>query len=83
MAMFDLKDSDDVKIKDCHTKSETLVSGSGLNRLHVEGSRSGKKEISPVEKRAATAKCFSFVVRYAWQIVSGIIVAIVSTLILK
>jgi hypothetical protein len=38
MAMFDLKDSEDIKISDCHTDSSTLVIGEGLKRIEAHSS---------------------------------------------
>jgi hypothetical protein len=38
MAMFDLKDSEDIKLTDCHTDAKTLVKGEGLKRLEVDKS---------------------------------------------
>jgi len=36
MAMFDLKDSEDIKLSQCHTDSSTLVKGDGVSRLEAE-----------------------------------------------
>ncbi|RWU21078.1 hypothetical protein DM813_17865 [Pseudomonas alkylphenolica] len=36
MAMFELEDSDDVKIVKCRTDSAALIKGKGLNGLEVE-----------------------------------------------
>lgn len=38
MPMFDLKDSEDIKLTECHTDSSTLVKGDGLKRLEVSNS---------------------------------------------
>ncbi|NWC07209.1 hypothetical protein [Pseudomonas sp. G1002] len=38
MAMFDLKDSEDIKLTNCHTDSSKLVSGERLKRLEVADS---------------------------------------------
>ena len=38
MAMFDLKDSEDIKLNECHTDSPILIKGEGLKRLEVENS---------------------------------------------
>lgn len=38
MAMFDLKDSEDIKLTACHTDSPTLLKGERINRLEVADS---------------------------------------------
>lgn len=38
MAMFDLKDSEDIKITECHTDSPTLLKGEKIKRLDVADS---------------------------------------------
>lgn len=38
MAMFDLKDSEDIKLTNCHTDSSKLISGERLKRLEVADS---------------------------------------------
>lgn len=38
MAMFDLKDSEDINLTGCHTDSQELVRGEGLKRLDVADS---------------------------------------------
>lgn len=40
MAMFDLKDSEDIKLSECHTDSQTLLKGESLKRVQVENSSS-------------------------------------------
>jgi len=36
MAMFEIDDSEDVKLLRCKTDTETLIKGKGLPRLHAE-----------------------------------------------
>lgn len=48
MAMFDLKDSEDIKLTDCHTDSSTLVRGERLKRLEVSGSSALARPVSPM-----------------------------------
>lgn len=50
MAMFDLKDSEDIKLKECHTDSPTLVKGDGLKRLEVENSSARTPTPQPKRK---------------------------------
>lgn len=38
MAMFELKDSEDTKITNCHTDDPVLIKGEGLDRLEVADS---------------------------------------------
>lgn len=41
MAMFDLKDSEDIHIDNAKTNSETLLKGQGLRKLVVKNSIAG------------------------------------------
>ena len=50
MAMFDLKDSEDIKLSECHTDSPTLVKGEGLKRLEVENSSAFASNLKPKRK---------------------------------
>ena len=36
MAMFELKDSEDIKTLECSTTAETLIKGEGVKRLEAE-----------------------------------------------
>lgn len=47
MAMFDLKDSEDIKLTECHTDSSQLVRGDGLKRLEVADSTALAKRTGP------------------------------------
>jgi hypothetical protein len=71
MAMFDLKDSEDIKLSECHTDSPTLIKGEGLKRLEVDSS-SAFTEIQQPKPKVITflldhlfAACLSLAVTVA------------------
>jgi uncharacterized protein YcgI (DUF1989 family) len=52
MAMFEIDDSEDVKLTRCKTDTETLVKGKGLHRLDAEDCEVAQNS-NPTEKRKA------------------------------
>lgn len=51
MAMFDFKDSEDIKAKDCKTTADVFMRGERLKRVEAENCHAGiQKSIDPVPK---------------------------------
>lgn len=60
MAMFDLKDSEDIKLTDCHTDSATLVKGERLKRLEVaDSSALSMRSDSPLQPKRSILRFFA------------------------
>lgn len=48
MAMFELKDSEDIKTLECSTTAETLIKGEGVKRLEAEKCTAGVPLAAPI-----------------------------------
>ncbi|MBM1183491.1 hypothetical protein [Pseudomonas lundensis] len=60
MAMFDLKDSEDIKLTECHTDSSKLVQGEGLKRLEVaDSSAFATRSDSPLPPKRSILRFFA------------------------
>lgn len=60
MAMFDLKDSEDIKLTECHTDSSKLVQGEGLKRLEVaDSSAFATRPDSPLPPKRSILRFFA------------------------
>lgn len=82
MAMFDIQDSEDVEIKDCHTEAETLISGSKLDRLSVEGSSAGATtSLNP--RKSLVSVAVGCLLRYGWELFSAVTVAVIVAIAVK
>ncbi|MFJ2712185.1 hypothetical protein ACIOZM_15030 [Pseudomonas sp. NPDC087346] len=76
MAMFDLKDSEVVNLKDCHTDASTLVKGENITRLDVSNSSA----VTQPSARPATPK-WSILRWLAKNVVVTLLIAILGGLV--
>ncbi|MNJ44789.1 hypothetical protein D3C77_398550 [compost metagenome] len=72
MAMFELEDSEDVKISRCKTDSETLIKGKGLPNLKVKDCEAGHDRTAHSEGRR---KVFAWIM----TVVTGVLVIAIAS----
>lgn len=74
MAMFNLKDSEDIKIDGCKTNSSTLVEGEALKRIEVKDSFAVTPPAKSVESPKRTF--LSLLTEHLVPVILGIPVAL-------
>ncbi len=72
MAMFDLKDSEDINLKRCHTDDPTLVKGEGLKRLEVSDST-----VFKAAPEYAKPKWYRFLLTHMLKIAGALITGLI------
>lgn len=87
MAMFDLKDSSDVKLDGCQTTSETLLSGQNVKGVVATDCKAGVSDFSqspplPSPRISRLRKVLNFMVGQIWSLSLGVVVAIVAAVVI-
>ncbi|WP_445672651.1 hypothetical protein [Pseudomonas inefficax] len=72
MAMFEIEDSEDVKLLRCKTDGETLVKGKSLPRLHAEDCETEQTK-SP-SKNPVSLKILGWIMGIVAAVIAGVVV---------
>lgn len=79
MAMFEFKDSEDIKASHCSTTAKTLMKGEGLKRVDVDNCQAGDQSVVPAAPDAPSRwrKIWDWFVEGFAKAPSGIVVAVI------
>ncbi|WP_130872441.1 hypothetical protein [Pseudomonas bubulae] len=87
MAMFDLRDSSEIKLERCQTTSETLLSGENVKDVVATDCKAGASVISqspplPPVPISSLRKALNFAMGQLWALGLGILIAVVAAVVI-